>query len=571
MSRRRPFAIFLAVLFLGVLLGSLAARYWAVGEAVGLSGPTHIAADGDRVVLFAGGELFLLSPEGVLVDVAPLARTGLDDDPIDLHLLPDGNLLVAAQRPARIHLCDIDSWSCRPVARSAMGWVERQFKLLPGEANGEWLMSDARGDALWRLLPDTAPHSLLPAGTLAGPNGIADAGAGGFWVADTDHRRIVEILPSGDGGYEVRREHSTANEFHAGQNWFPMMLERGGDGRWWVTQGAEFSKGGADLLIYDPDDGPVARVELPGGAYPTDLVAAADAMLVTDMDRFEVYRVAADSLNAARFGDDRFRTRMADLRAERGRLDALSRWALAGVIAGAVLMIGAAAFATPREKRWTPVPPVFDWDAAPDRAPRTSGIHWLKRKPAIDRSLQWAEWLAYAAVLLPAFVLLGLWLWIREQAGPDAGADIETRLGELGLAMLLLGVLLALLTPIIRMSLRAMKTRLGTDGRRLYIRRHDGREIAVDPSQLSYTDRMILYREYSLPLAGGKQQSIYEPGEVETWLGPLLREAQRLGPVEALKHQWRHSGSRQLWWFIAALVLAGAVIALVAAGILSFP
>jgi hypothetical protein len=82
---------------------------------------------------------------------------------------------------------------------------------------------------------------------------------------------------------------------------------------------------------------------------------------------------------------------------------------------------------------------------------------------------------------------------------------------------------------------------------------------------------MILYREFILPLVGGKQQSIYEPGEVETWLGPLLREAKRLGAVEALKHQWRYNGNRQLGWLIAALVLAGAVIALVDAGILSFP
>ena len=134
----------------------------------------------------------------------------------------------------------------------------------------------------------------------------------------------------------------------------------------------------------------------------------------------------------------------------------------------------------------------------------------------------------------------------------------------LALPVLVIMVLVALLIPIIRMSLRAMKTRLGTDGRRLFIRRHDGRELAVDPPQLAYTDRMILYREFSLPLVGGKQQPIYEPGEVETWLGPLLRDAEQISPVEALKHQWKHSGSRQMWWLIAALVLGTALLVLAA-------
>jgi hypothetical protein len=41
----------------------------------------------------------------------------------------------------------------------------------------------------------------------------------------------------------------------------------------------------------------------------------------------------------------------------------------------------------------------------------------------------------------------------------------------------------------------AMKRKLGTDGKRLYIRLADGRELSVDPSQLAYTNRLILYRQ----------------------------------------------------------------------------
>ena len=59
------------------------------------------------------------------------------------------------------------------------------------------------------------------------------------------------------------------------------------------------------------------------------------------------------------------------------------------------------------------------------------------------------------------------------------------------------------------------------------------------------------------PLAGGKkQQAIYQPGEVETWLGPLLRDAPKLNAWEATVYQWKHGGTRVLGWVAALVFLA---------------
>ena len=74
---------------------------------------------------------------------------------------------------------------------------------------------------------------------------------------------------------------------------------------------------------------------------------------------------------------------------------------------------------------------------------------------------------------------------------------------------------------------------------------------------------MILYREYSLPLTGGKQQSVYQSGEVETWLGPLLRQASKLSVTEALKHQWKHRDSVPFRWLAIAVVIATVLIVMV--------
>jgi hypothetical protein len=43
-----------------------------------------------------------------------------------------------------------------------------------------------------------------------------------------------------------------------------------------------------------------------------------------------------------------------------------------------------------------------------------------------------------------------------------------------------------------------------------------------------------------LPLLGGKQKPLYAPGEVETWLAPLLRQSRKLTEIQALKYQWKN-------------------------------
>ena len=133
-----------------------------------------------------------------------------------------------------------------------------------------------------------------------------------------------------------------------------------------------------------------------------------------------------------------------------------------------------------------------------------------------------------------------LYAWVRIQSGRDPGEEQAAKLNELGITLLLSGLLGALILPVIHYSARVMKRKLGTDGNRLYIRLTDGREFSVDPSQLAYTNRLILYRKYTLPLQGGKQQALYAPGEVETWIAPLLRQSRKLTELQALKHQLKN-------------------------------
>ncbi len=544
-TERQSLARSLAFLFLALMLAALGARFWATEKSAGLTGPTHIAAGGGLVYLYAAGDMFTLTAGGDLLSASTPDRTGLSDDPIDLRVLGNGQLLIAEQRPAAIKVCNTENWVCSLHEASPVTVAKRQFKVLPDASGTDMLVTDAPGDTLWRIGKKLdEPQKLLPDHTLAGPNDLAYGDEGKLWIADTDHRRIVELVPSPDGTFLPGREHSAVNSLTVQDRYYPMMLARRADGRLWVIQAADFSKAEADLVIYDQEQGAQALVALPRGAYPTDIVAIEGAALVTDLEQFRVYRVDSDTADVSEFGDEAFRGHLARVQDRQNDYKLMGVISLVVLILSAGLMVAAALKATPKYKRWTEPTLILDPDNAAEQVPATTGVYWLKRDPKMERSLKWLEHLGLILFIILVVGALALYLWVRIQAGPDPAPEISEKTNELGMVLLLSGVMLIFLMPIFRLATRNLKRRLGTDGKRLYIRLVEGRELAVEPSSLFYTSQAVLYRQYTLPLFGGKQNAIYAKGEVETWLAPLLRQSTRLTAIEGIKYQWKNRVSR---------------------------
>lgn len=553
----------LSFLFLGLLLVSLALRFWAHDRAWQKTGPTHLAAHAGQVYLFAAGELFHLSFTGELLARYSAEVTGLDDDPIDLRINSDGQLLIAEQQPALVRSCDTSTWKCRQITMGLPDGPERQFKVLLNTNQYRLLMTDARGDTLWGITAQgSEARRLLPDRTLSGPNDLAVDKQGHLWVADTDHRRIIELIPSSEGGFSPGREHSALNHLTVSERYYPSMLTLSREGEWWVTQAAEFSNGRGDLVVYDPDEGAVSRVNLERSVFATDVATAGADILVSDLDQFTVYRVNSSTHAVSIFGDQPFTDVMAELRETKEYYTRLSGLALAAIFVFSALMICAAIVATPRNKRWSQQPGPIDLEVAPEHTPALNGIHWLQRTPATERTIKWLELSIFAIVIVMIVSGLALYGWMLMQAGADPAEDVQEKLDSLGWLLLIAGIAMAGSIPIVRNALRPMKRKLGTDGRQLYIRLNDGRELVVPAADLAYTRRAILYRQYSMPLQTGKRQNIYQDGEVETWLAPLLRQARQLSPIQGLRHQWKHRDAL-LMWSVAAGIVLGLLLILV--------
>lgn len=403
-----------------------------------------------------------------------------------------------------------------------------------------WLLSDARGNALWKLDESISVlMEALPARTLAGPNGLAYDRSGNPWVADTDKRRIVELLPNGDGNYVTGREHNAVNGLTIGQSFYPMLLEWGADGRWWVTQAADFSEALSDLVIYDPDDGAVDVVDLPEGAYPTDIAALGDAVLGSDLDRFVLYRVNSHTLELSEFGDRAFRHRMSGYRAQRMMYGRLGTFALAATIVSAILLILVVIKVTPRERRWSQVPVALDPESAPESVPETRGVHWLELNPKMRWLTSWLERVFYILFGLLFLVSSLLYAWSCQQPWDTPGEGLSAA-DQFGLVLLLTCLVVASFIPMMHLSARVLKRRIGTDGSRVHFELENGRKMNVSPEALARNNRALLYRQYTFPIRTGRKYSLYAEGEVETWLAPLLRQSRKIGEWQTLRHQWKH-------------------------------
>ncbi|MBT8049655.1 MAG: hypothetical protein KJO70_00540 [Gammaproteobacteria bacterium] len=539
-THSKTVAVVLTVILLAWVLAGLAVRIWSSEQAYRISGPTHVAAGQGRVFLYTAGEIHALSGDGKWLGATSLADVGFSDDPIDMRVLDDGRLLIAGQRPAAVRLCDMSNLSCERLAPGQFARIDRQFKIHPLAAGDGWLLTDAAGDQLWTLDSETGDlEPAVPTRTLAGPNGIALDSQGVPWVADTDHRRLVELLQLPNGGYVTGREHSAHNSLTIAQRHYPMMLEWGADERFWVVQASSFSEARADVVVYDRDEGAVDVITMPDDAYPTDLAVIGRNAVVTDMDRFRVYRIDTRSGAVSEFGDAAFSERLLAHSARRNSLERLGTLSLVVVIIGALALITAAIRMTPPDKRWSSAAPALDVQGAAPFDRPLKGVHWLKQNPKsrwLTHGFERLYYLLFGLLCLCAYLLYA-WSCGQPLRFEEDGLSTTDRLG---LLLLLVCLATASFIPMIHFAAAAFRRRLGTDGRNILLEFENGRRTNVDPSRLAWNDRAVFFDGKTFPLRSGTRHALYAPEELQKWLAPLLIDAKRMTEWETLRYQFKN-------------------------------
>lgn len=530
----------LAILFMLLFIAALGVYGWASGKAAETVGPSHLAATADGLYVYSGNELLRVSAAGAMRGRWSDTALGLPYAPIDLRVLRDGRVLLAEQNPARLRACAPPDMRCETVGDGIADTLKDQYKVFPDEATGTLLIADFNSGRLWRQpLDGGKPPALTAKGTFSRINDLLLDDAGRLWVADSGHRRIVALIEDAKGQWRIDHSLDAKNNVARPGNDWPMMLTLTEDGTLWSTQ-SDSRMQSANVLIYDREHGARARIELPENAYPTDIASLGDSVVVSDMDNFRLYRIDAATQAVSEFGDSDLSAILRATQADRQSYQARMTQMIAAMIVFGILMIGTAIWATPAEKRWTRPTVAAPLAATDMTAPDVKGVYWLKRDPKMERILTWAPVALYAMLIVLGVLLFNLFATVDANLGENPSTEDLATFTEFKHTLLLIMGFFAGLPILTHLGMHNMKRKLGTDGRRLYVRNPDGRELSFAPEQLVYSDRHIQYQELLFPIQTNKRQPLYVAGEVETYIAPLLKQAKKLRALELLKYQLKY-------------------------------
>jgi hypothetical protein len=500
----------------------------------------HIAASAARVAVTLNDEILVLDSDGALQARRSLAALGIASAPIDLRWRDANTLLVATQKPAGLYACAYPAWQCRAVDNPLFNRLKAQIKVLPEGSDGGFFISDTATGRLYRLdAQDGSTRTLAGSQRFDHINDIALDAQRRLWVADSGNRRIVILQAAADGDWAVADELSASTgPGRPGLDW-PMMIALSPAGTAWVVQPDAMGKR-ADLLLYDAQRGATTRIDLPADAFPTDVALSGRSMLVTDMDHFRILGVDIDSHAVTAFGDQRLQEVLDATAREKADSDRMTTVGLAGMVLFGVLMLALAYWATPRGQRLSRSTRLIKLEARPAAGPRNGGLHWLETDPKTSKFLRLTYRLLQVVVLGIFGLMAYLWYLLdtldQNKLAERAAAcipDLAAMLGVTG--VLVVGALL-----LAWLSFRPMRNRLGSDGRYLHVRLHDGQRLALDPARLVYTNRILAYGKHLFPVQTGNRKPLYAGGELETHIFPLLTHATRLGMFAMLRYQIGH-------------------------------
>lgn len=196
--------------------------------------------------------------------------------------------------------------------------------------------------------------------------------------------------------------------------------------------------------------------------------------------------------------------------------------------------------------------------------PTIHGIYWLKRNAKTDRKLQLVKWLSY---LLPIFVVVvmaysyfALGFNKLDELPPEKLEKIQLQRDDLKKSILILLVIMGGLPFIVAPGLNNLRRKLGTDGYRIYVRLTDGQQISFAPEQAIYGARLILYKDLAVAVLTTNQLPLYEKGEVQTYIAPLLKNAQKRSTLAIVRYGLAHPDRATIFVIIYTALVIGLFI-----------
>ena len=511
-------------------------------------GPTLLVTDThDRVTTNIGHTLYQLDELGAIEQQIDLAALGIPNVPLsDGLVLPDGTLLLGAAGGEQLYACQLAQRHCTPFLNSSpspasaykLAWDEQRRRLvvvdgerhriLTYDRNGDFI-AESRGGSTGLAFPNTALFT--PQDELL--------------IADTNHHRLVAL--DAETFTEERWELPLKHELGNFRRIWPTDFMRTAGGNFWVILDDDLLEHG-DVILFDSQQRPLKRLELPADWDPVKLRRHGDAVLLAGFGSVDLVRFWPDGEGIRPFGDTRFRDALASVRAQR---QANERWWTLWIwvcIIPLGLLAAVAAYLDHRQRRQQPHPTGAEAAAhvIPPLPSTPDGIYWIRRNPVIVRQWAFARRLGF---LLPLLVIAPI-AYILASAGPGQSSGI---IMSLLISMVPLMAWIAVTMQIISSG------RIGVTRNRLVLASAYGRQQQAYPRQLVYGKRFISNGE-STVITSTAKYAIFEGTDMQNYVLPLLKSARQLNILQGYIYLLQ-AGDRYTWInTLAVAYMAGVLI-----------
>ena len=356
----------IAVVMILFILTALGLRLWSSNRAFLIEGPANIHKGPDGLVYIVDdSKLYVHDVDGVLMDIIPLDRFGLEKARGDFCVFRNGDLLLRKETTTKLswkreletyfragsskqdgidssdgilQRCNLNSNACLPFGSGLDAFKKiGAFKVLIDEDKDNVYITDtpAHQLLLYNLQGDLKRKS---DSRFKYPNGIVGGSDGLLYIADTNHHQIVAVDPSYDAFGNTERHFSVLNSISTPDKQWPFALGQDRNNRWWVLNAGHDMRYG-DLVIYDASGKLFKRVELPDNSDPTAIAILGDRVLVTDPSLMRVYSVALNGELQDDFGSLTFQIDCLDKLSDREFYLFLSSMMLYAILIGAIAAI----------------------------------------------------------------------------------------------------------------------------------------------------------------------------------------------------------------------------------------
>lgn len=421
-----------------------------------------------------------------------------------------------------LYRCDLQTNGCKRFA-AQLPALDSSFRLAIDRQDDTVYLADTPAFKLYKLSPSGETLAASGTETFKFPNQLVLTGEE-LWLADTNHHRLVSVSTHSNSFAEVGE--SFAAELEGEYRW-PHQIAYDGEG-WWVNI-ADNGMANGRIVHFSRSGERGISIDLPGTADPLGLAYWQRSLWVADFAEPVLERYAPDGSALPAAISPTLDQVSAQSRSDYAYYQSLGYVGLAGFL---LVMSGGFAAAWRLEKQQT---------IAQFKQLANSSLDELVARPAKQASASQIYWLVNRMQQKKRLLIMVFTIFLAGALGSLAvmfksGEEIPAPLLQLMAAMFIFVVVFVV--TLAWLMQRICQQKLGVIGASVVLHESESKRSVARAEQIVYTSTHLMADGVIVNL-GRPQQRWFDRKELEDYIYPRLKGAQKLGHLAMLKHLWR--------------------------------